>query len=110
MLSKSAFNALLKIMEEPPAHIVFILATTDLHKVPETIVSRCQVYGFRRISKDGIIARLEHICKLSDITYEREALEIIARVVDGGMRDAVKYLDQLAHFGNISVTNTQDML
>jgi DNA polymerase-3 subunit gamma/tau len=101
MLSTGAFNALLKIMEEPPSYLVFILATTELHKVPETIASRCQVFNFKRITMDGIVGRLEYICKKEGFTYERAGLEIIARIADGGMRDAVKYLDQVSILGMI---------
>lgn len=101
MLSTGAFNALLKIMEEPPSYLVFILATTELHKVPETIASRCQVFNFKRITMNGIVWRLEYICKQEWFTYERAGLEIIARIADGGMRDAVKYLDQVSILGMI---------
>lgn len=110
MLSKNAFNALLKIMEEPPAHLVFLLATTELHKVPETIVSRCQVFNLRRISQQWIIDRLKYICEKEKFTYEDGALELIARVVDGWMRDALKYLEQLSTFGNITYWLAEQML
>jgi DNA polymerase-3 subunit gamma/tau len=77
MLSKSAFNALLKIMEEPPEYLVFILATTEIHKVPETIISRCEVFNFKRIPLEKIVARLEYICKNENIPYTKEGLELI---------------------------------
>ncbi len=96
MLSLGAFNALLKIMEEPPSYLVFILATTELNKVPDTITSRCQLFNFKRITIKGIVQRLEYICKEEGFKYEIWGLEIIARIADGGMRDAVKYLDQVS--------------
>jgi len=96
MLSGSAFNALLKTLEEPPAHAVFILATTELHKLPSTIVSRCQRYDFRRISTDTIVERLELISKKEGIEYSRDALRIIAKMAQGGMRDAISLLELCA--------------
>lgn len=96
MLSTGAFNALLKIMEEPPSYLVFILATTELHKVPDTIISRCQLFHFKRITTQGIVKRLEHICGVEWFQYTTTWLEIIARLADGGMRDAIKYLDQVS--------------
>ena len=93
MLSAGAFNALLKIMEEPPAHVLFILATTEIHKVPATILSRCQRFDFRRIPVDIIAARLLHIAQGEDFILEAEAAEMIARLADGGMRDAISLLD-----------------
>lgn len=94
MLSQSAFNALLKIMEEPPAHVIFILATTELHKVPATIVSRCQQFDFRRIRPADIEARLSFVAEQEQITLEPAAASLIARLSDGGMRDALSLLDQ----------------
>ncbi len=94
MLSQSAFNALLKIMEEPPAHVIFILATTELHKVPATIVSRCQQFDFRRIRPADIEARLAFVAQQEGITLEPDAASLIARLSDGGMRDALSLLDQ----------------
>ena len=88
MLSISAFNALLKTLEEPPSHAVFILATTELHKLPATIVSRCQRYEFRRITTDTIVERLSVISKEEGIEFEQDALRIIAKMAQGGMRDA----------------------
>lgn len=94
MLSQSAFNALLKIMEEPPAHVIFILATTELHKVPATIVSRCQQFDFRRIRPADIEARLSFVAQQEEITLDPDAASLIARLSDGGMRDALSLLDQ----------------
>lgn len=94
MLSVSAFNALLKIMEEPPPHVIFILATTELHKVPATIVSRCQQYDFRRIRPADIEARLSFVAEQEGIDLHPDAASLIARLADGGMRDALSLLDQ----------------
>lgn len=94
MLSASAFNALLKIMEEPPAYVKFILATTEIHKVPATIASRCQRYDFRRIKPKDIAARLSYIAGQEDISLTDDGAALIARLADGGMRDAVSLLDQ----------------
>ncbi len=94
MLSNQAFNALLKIMEEPPAHVKFILATTEIHKVPATIISRCQRFDFRRIRQEDIIARLSYIAGQEGITLELDAAAMIARLSDGAMRDALSLLDQ----------------
>jgi DNA polymerase-3 subunit gamma/tau len=96
MLSGSAFNALLKTLEEPPAHAVFILATTELHKLPSTIVSRCQRHDFRRISTDALVARLSHIADEEKIEYTPDALRIIAKMAQGGMRDAISLLELCA--------------
>ena len=93
MLSISAFNALLKTLEEPPAHAVFILATTELHKLPATIVSRCQRYDFRRITTDVIVDRLATIAKSENVEYEQDALRLIAKMAQGGMRDAISLLE-----------------
>ena len=94
MLSNSAFNALLKILEEPPEHLMFILATTELHKVPATILSRCQRYSFRRVSQEDICARLEMIAKAEEMELTHEAAEMLARMADGSLRDALSLLDQ----------------
>ncbi|MCR4644943.1 MAG: DNA polymerase III subunit gamma/tau [Oscillospiraceae bacterium] len=99
MLSVSAFNALLKIMEEPPAYVKFILATTEIHKVPATIISRCQRYDFRRIRQEDLVARLEYIAGEENISLEHEAAELMARLSDGGMRDAISLLDRCAAYG-----------
>ncbi len=96
MLSISAFNALLKIIEEPPEHLLFILATTELHKVPSTILSRCQRFSFRRISQEDIAARLQYVAYQENIELEDSAARILARLADGGMRDGLSLLDQCA--------------
>ncbi|HEY0965585.1 MAG TPA: DNA polymerase III subunit gamma/tau [Candidatus Saccharimonadales bacterium] len=97
MLSKAAFNALLKTLEEPPEHVVFILATTDLDKLPETIVSRTQRHTFRRATKEHIVENLTRIAKQEKIAIEKEALELIAEHADGSFRDSVSLFDQLAN-------------
>jgi len=96
MLSISAFNALLKIIEEPPEHLLFILATTELHKVPATILSRCQRFSFRRIGQEDIAARLQYVAYQESIDLNDDAARILARLADGGMRDALSLLDQCA--------------
>lgn len=96
MLSLSAFNALLKIVEEPPEHLLFILATTELHKVPATILSRCQRFSFRRISQEDIAARLQYVAYQESIDLDDSAARVIARLADGGMRDGLSLLDQCA--------------
>ena len=94
MLSTSAFNALLKILEEPPAHLMFILATTELHKVPATILSRCQRHSFKRIPVDTIAARLNFVARQEHLNLQPDAAALLARMADGGMRDALTLLDQ----------------
>lgn len=96
MLSLSAFNALLKIVEEPPEHLLFILATTELHKVPATILSRCQRFSFRRLSQEDIAGRLHYIAYQEGIEAEDAAVQLLARLADGGMRDGISLLDQCA--------------
>ncbi len=96
MLSISAFNALLKIIEEPPKHLLFILATTELHKVPATILSRCQRFSFRRISQEDIAARLQYVAYQENIDLDDSAARLLARLADGGMRDGLSLLDQCA--------------
>ncbi len=96
MLSIAAFNALLKIIEEPPEHLLFILATTELHKVPATILSRCQRFSFRRISQEDIAARLQYVAYQENIDLDDSAARVLARMADGGMRDALSLLDQCA--------------
>lgn len=96
MLSISAFNALLKIIEEPPEHLLFILATTELHKVPATILSRCQRFSFRRISQEDIAARLQYVAYQEQIDLDEGAARVLARLADGGMRDGLSLLDQCA--------------
>jgi DNA polymerase III gamma/tau subunit len=98
MLSQQAFNALLKTLEEPPPHVKFVFATTESHKVLPTIVSRCQRFEFRSIPVPLIISKLEEICVAESITVEREAIEAIARMAMGGMRDAQSILDQMISF------------
>lgn len=104
MLSSSAFNAFLKTLEEPPAHAIFILATTEKQKVLPTIISRCQVYDFRRITSDDIAQHLEYVAQDKGVKADKEALQLIALSADGGMRDALSMFDQIAGFGNGSVT------
>lgn len=96
MLSMAAFNALLKIIEEPPEHLVFILATTELHKVPATILSRCQRYSFRRLLPEDIGGRLNYVAYQEGIAIEPEAVSLLARLADGGLRDGLSLLDQCA--------------
>lgn len=103
MLTTAAFNALLKTLEEPPAHVVFVLCTTDPQKIPETILSRCQRFDFHRISNEDIVGRLAYICEREGFDTEPEALEIVARHARGGMRDALSTLEQLSVFGNGAV-------
>ena len=103
MLTTQAFNALLKTLEEPPSHIVFILATTEFYKIPITVVSRCQKFQFLKFSNDVIIDRLKYICKEEKIKASDDVLLEIARLSDGGMRDAINMLDQLSSFGNSKI-------
>ncbi len=100
MLSPGAFNALLKTMEEPPPHVKFILATTEIHKVPSTIVSRCQHFDFHRIRTEDIVARLEYIAGQESLDLDEDAASLIARISDGGMRDALSLLDQCAAYSD----------
>ena len=100
MLSTGAFNALLKTMEEPPPHVKFILATTEVHKVPATIVSRCQHFDFRRIRSEDIVARLMYIASKEGFLLQEDAAALIARLSDGGMRDALSLLDQCVAYDN----------
>lgn len=104
MLTTEAFNALLKTLEEPPGHVVFILATTEPHKIPLTILSRCQRFDFRRISLDDIIERLDYVVKQTGSDVADEALSLIARASEGGMRDALNLLDQCIAFSGGKVT------
>jgi len=104
MLSKAAFNALLKTLEEPPPHVVFILATTEVHKVPQTILSRVQRYDFRRLTPQQVRDRLVYICKEDGITAEPEALEIVALRADGSMRDGLSLFDQVYAFAGEKIT------
>ncbi|WP_150275786.1 DNA polymerase III subunit gamma/tau [Paenibacillus tepidiphilus] len=107
MLTTEAFNALLKTLEEPPPHVMFILATTEPHKLPATIISRCQRFDFRRVSLEEQTKRLEEICRKEDISADTEALQYIARLSDGGMRDALSILDQISSFTDGNVTYQQ---
>ena len=104
MLSTAAFNAFLKTLEEPPAHVIFILATTEKHKILPTILSRCQIYDFERMTVQNTVAHLKHVAEKEGIKYEEEALAVIAEKADGGMRDALSIFDQAASFcqGNIT--------
>ena len=101
MLSIGAFNALLKTLEEPPSYVIFILATTEVHKIPITILSRCQRYDFRRITIDTITERLRELMEAEEISVEEKALRYVAKTADGSMRDALSLLDQCIafHFG-----------
>jgi len=107
MLTNEAFNALLKTLEEPPAHVVFVLATTEPHRIPATILSRCQRYDFRRVGMRELTSHLSHIASESGITTTPEALRLIALQSDGGVRDAVSILDQCSVLGNDGVTETE---
>jgi len=104
MLSASAFNAFLKTLEEPPQHAIFILATTEKHKIIPTILSRCQIYDFNRININDIVDYLEYVASQENVKFEKEALNVIAQKADGGMRDALSIFDQIVSFsqGNVS--------
>lgn len=104
MLSTGAFNALLKTLEEPPANVVFILATTEPHKIPATIISRTQRFDFKRITSKVILERMRYILDEKNISYDDEALKVIAKAAEGGMRDALSILDQVISFGENEVT------
>ena len=104
MLSTQAFNAFLKTLEEPPAHVIFILATTEKHKILPTILSRCQIYDFERMTVPGIVNHLKMVAEKEGIKYEEEALNVIAEKADGGMRDALSVFDQAASFCQGDIT------
>ncbi|HEX8974418.1 MAG TPA: DNA polymerase III subunit gamma/tau [Patescibacteria group bacterium] len=104
MLSTGAFNALLKTLEEPPAHVIFILATTEIHKVPETIISRCQRFDFTRLPIDNIVEKLSLIAKSEKVTIDKEALEMIAIAAEGGMRDAESLFSQIIATNDKKIT------
>lgn len=104
MLSSAAFNAFLKTLEEPPAHVIFILATTEKNKILPTIISRCQIYDFERMSVSDIINHLKHVADDEGVTYEEQALAVIAEKADGGMRDALSIFDQAASFSQGNIT------
>ncbi len=112
MLSTQAFNAFLKTLEEPPHHAIFILATTEKHKIIPTILSRCQIYDFSRISINDIVEYLEYVAKSENVTAEKEALNTIAQKADGGMRDALSIFDQVVSFsgGNVTYKSVIDNL
>ncbi|MGH7147623.1 MAG: DNA polymerase III subunit gamma/tau [Nitrospiraceae bacterium] len=106
MLSNSAFNALLKTLEEPPPHVVFIFATTEVHKIPATILSRCQHYNFRRIARTEIVERLRHVVDQDKIVIEERSLMALARASEGSMRDGLSLLDQAVAFGGKTIVHT----
>jgi DNA polymerase-3 subunit gamma/tau len=110
MLTKEAFNALLKTLEEPPPYAYFILATTEINKIPATIQSRCQRFPFRSISEEEIIRRLQFIADQEHITIDREALRAVARHVDGGMRDAISLLDQMRSLSKITLKDIDERI
>jgi len=105
MLSNSAFNALLKTLEEPPTHVVFIFATTEIHKIPATILSRCQHYNFRRIARAEIIERLRHVAAQDWLTLEERSFAALARASEGSMRDALSLLDQAVAYGGKTISH-----
>ena len=105
MLSISAFNALLKTLEEPPENVVFILATTEIHKLPATIISRCQRFDFRRIDVGDMVGRMEKIAKAEDVQIDRDVLESIARHAQGHERDAESLLGQIFAIGEKKITS-----
>ena len=105
MLSNSAFNALLKTLEEPPPHVVFIFATTEIHKIPATILSRCQHYNFRRIARTEIVERLRHVVNQDQIVIEERSLMALARASEGSMRDGLSLLDQAVAFGGKTIVH-----
>ncbi|HBF75607.1 MAG TPA: DNA polymerase III subunit gamma/tau, partial [Lactobacillus sp.] len=104
MLSTGAFNALLKTLEEPPANVIFILATTEPHKIPATIISRTQRFDFKQIQAKDSLSRMAYILKEKNLSYDDEALKVIAKASEGGMRDALSILDQVISFGDDKVT------
>ncbi|GAB3068616.1 DNA polymerase III subunit gamma/tau [Salinicoccus sesuvii] len=104
MLTTGAFNALLKTLEEPPGHAIFILATTEPHKIPATIISRCQRFDFKAIEMNEIIARLEYVARSESLEYDKDALDYIARTSEGGMRDALSIMDQVIAYSNDVIT------
>ena len=110
MLTKEAFNALLKTLEEPPAHVFFILATTESHKVPETIISRCQRFDFKRITKKAIATRLMYIAQIEGINAEQPAIDAIAHTAQGGLRDAIGLLEQLTTDKELKFDRVREVL
>ncbi len=109
MLSTGAFNALLKTLEEPPAHVIFILATTEPHKIPATIISRCQRFDFKSIDGNDIRSRIEFILKKEDIEYENDALDYVIKSAEGGMRDALSILDQVIAYSENKITKAETL-
>ena len=110
MLSKGAFNALLKTIEEPKNNVCFIFATTEIHKVPDTIISRCQVFNYRKVPNKAMINHLEKICQAEQLHYQENALEIIANISEGCVRDAVKYVDQVSILWDLDEENVSRFL
>ena len=106
MLTTAAFNALLKTLEEPPKHIIFILATTEPHKIPMTILSRCQRFDFKKISENDICERIKYVCKEENIKITDESISLIAKLSDGGMRDSLSLLDQLTSYTTDEIATT----
>ncbi|MFC3419279.1 DNA polymerase III subunit gamma/tau [Salinicoccus hispanicus] len=104
MLTTGAFNALLKTLEEPPGHAIFILATTEPHKIPATIISRCQRFDFKAIELNEIVSRLEYVARSESLEYDKDAIEYIARTSEGGMRDALSIMDQVIAYSNDVIT------
>lgn len=100
----------MKTIEEPKEYVVFILATTEIHKVPDTIISRCQVFNFKKVSEPTIVEHLANIATKESLPYDQEALGLIAGISDGCVRDAVKYLDQVSILGTIDVGNVSKFL
>ncbi|WP_279001384.1 DNA polymerase III subunit gamma/tau [Thomasclavelia cocleata] len=110
MMSTGAFNALLKTLEEPPAHIVFVLATTEPHKILPTIISRCQRFDFKKVEDTDIVSRLEHVLKSENKDYQLPALELIAKLAEGGMRDALSILEQCLAYNNVLSVDNVNMV
>lgn len=110
MLSASAFNALLKTLEEPPSHVIFILATTEPQKIPQTVLSRCQRFDFRKIEKDVLVQRLSHVLAQEGKSFEAEALDFIASKSEGGLRDALSILDKALSYGDLTTHNLLQVL
>jgi len=110
MLTNEAFNALLKTLEEPPSNVYFILATTEAHKIPETIVSRCQKFNFERLSIADIVSRLDYICQQEKIKFDQDGLMQIAKVARGGMRDSISLLDQVQVLGEVNQSSVREIL
>src|SRR5690606_8686348 len=107
MLSSAAFNAFLKTLEEPPSYAIFILATTEKHKILPTILSRCQIFDFKRIKPEDTVAHLANICAKENVQADHEALHVIAQKSEGCMRDALSLMDRIVGFTNGNITYTQ---